>query len=243
ELLKEFTEGATTDQEKIYLIWEHVRQNRHHDDPLFGVDEFHDPVRWLNVYGGGLCDDAGRCGAALFHALGFNEEQGLRDPFVRCLHGHMQGEVFFDGDFQFIDIDENVFFLDRENRKPVSGDACTRDHDLAKRELPYGPIFGSWDSAERNAGLFGIDDDRTGPGPTGHEMNYTLRPGERIVFRWDNIGKWAWDRSEGPHRYYANSRIVYEPLDSTDSVEHTVEGLSGYRSEKGALTCEDAQGA
>ena len=241
ELLAEFTQDAESDQDKIYLIWENVRQNRHHDDPLFGDNEFHDPVRWLNVYGGGLCDDAGQCGAALYCHLGFNAAQGGKDPFTRCLHGHMQCEVFFDGDYQFMDIDENVFFLDRENRKPVSGDALARDHDLAKRELPYGPIMGSWESAEGNASLFGVDDGRTGYGPTGHRMDYTLRLGEKMIFRWDNVGKHSWARSKGPHRYYGNSRIVYEPrLDLGDTA---FDSVNGYKPEGGRLVCGQASAA
>ncbi|HEO72576.1 MAG TPA: hypothetical protein ENN80_15065, partial [Candidatus Hydrogenedentes bacterium] len=138
-LVSEFTEGAVDDQDRIYLIWEGMRRNMHHDDPMMEAD-FHDPVRMLNIYGGGLCDDAGACGSAIFHYMGFNEANGGKDPFNRTLHGHMQCEVFHDGDYQFMDIDQDVFFLDRENGKPVSGDACARDHDLVKRELPYGPV-------------------------------------------------------------------------------------------------------
>jgi len=243
ELLAEFTEGAENDQERIYLIWEHMRQNRHHDDPLFGDNEFHDPVRWLNVYGGGLCDDAGQCGSALYYRLGFNAARGGQDPFTRCLHGHMQCEVWYDGDYQFMDIDENVFYLDRENRKPVSGDALARDHDLAKRELPYGPMLGSWESSQSNAALFGIDDGRTGPGITGHTMDYTLRPGEKVVFRWDNIGKHAWAHSEGPHRYYGNSKIVYAPRLGGDEMGFAADAIEGFAPSGDGLTCEEPEAA
>jgi putative Ig domain-containing protein len=236
EMLAEFTRDATNEQEKIYLIWEHMRQNMHHDDPLFNGD-FHDPVRLLNVYGGGLCDDAGQCGAALFFAAGFNEKNGRKNPFNRALRGHMQCEVFCDGAYQFMDIDQDVFFLDRENRKPVSGDGCMRDHDIAKRELAYGPILPSWQSAERNAGLFGIDDSRSNRGQTGYRMDYTLRPGERMVFRWDNIGKWSWERSRGPHRYYGNSKIVYEPRLDAQGLVHSAHAIKGFEPIDGGLKC------
>ena len=240
-LLDEFTRGAESKQDQIYLIWERMRLNRHHDDPLYGDNEFHDPVRWLNVYGGGLCDDAGKCGSALYQYLGFNAANGGQDAFVRCLHGHMQCEVFHDGDFQFMDIDENVFFLDRENRKPVSGDALARDHDLANRELPYGPIMSDWTTARMNASLFGIDDDRTHPGLTGYCMDYTLRPGDRIVFRWDNIGKRSWRRTEGPHRYYGNSKVIYEPLSS--SAPLSTASVDGCLRDGDSLVCADSDAA
>jgi Putative Ig domain len=238
ELVAEFTAGAENDQDRIYLIWENMRLNRHHDDPLYGDNEFHDPVRWLNVYGGGLCDDAGACGSALFHAAGFTAARVGEDPFVRCLRGHMQCEVFLDGDFQFIDIDENLFFLDRENNKPVSGDVLARDHDLAKRELPYGPIQGSWDTSHRNAALFGVDDGRTGYGKTGHRMDYVLRPGERMVFRWDNVGKYAWANTSDSHRYFGNSRIVYEPGSVAEGVAFAADTMDGCRADGNAMVCD-----
>ncbi len=240
EMLAEFTRDATTDQEKIYLVWEDMRQNMHHDDPLFNGD-FHDPVRLLNIYGGGLCDDAGQCGAALFYEAGFNEKNGRKNPFNRALHGHMQCEVFYDGAYQFMDVDQDAFFLDRENRKPVSGDACARDHDLARRELAYGPVLPDWEAAQRNAGLFGIDDSRSSRGQTGYRMDYTLRPGEQMVFRWDNVGKWSWERSEGPHRYYGNSKIVYEPRLDAQELVHSVHAVKGFKPVDGGLVCAESE--
>ncbi len=211
-MLAEFTRGAKDAQERIYLVYEGLRQNRHHDYPLFGDDEYHDPVRFLNVYGGGFCDDSGKVGSALFYGAGFNAQNGGEDPFVRALHGHMMCEVWHAGDFQWIDIDQDTFFLDRDCAKPVSGDTAAHDHEYAKREQAYGPMFTPWDAGPHtNASLFGIDDDRSPRGVLGHEMGYTLRPGERYVFRWDNIGKYPWQREDIEHRYYGNSRIEYEP--------------------------------
>ena len=177
-MISEFTEGARDQQEAIYLIWEGLRQNRHHDSPLYGGMDYHDPVRLLNVYGGALCDDSSASGAALYHTAGFNEAAGGENPFQRGLHGHVMCEVWHDGDYQFMDIDQDTFFLDRENRKPVSGDALVRDHDLARRELAYGPLFTGWKRPIDNAALFGVDDVRTKYWSTGHSMDYTLRPGE-----------------------------------------------------------------
>lgn len=233
EVVADFTAGARIPREKIYLIWENMRQNIHHDDPIMKED-LHDPVRLLNIYGGGLCDDAGLCGAVLFHQAGFTKERVGKDPFVRALHGHMQCEVFADGAYQFIDIDQDCFFLDRENGRPVSGDECARDHDLAKRELAYGPILPSWEAAQSNAALFGVDDGYSPMGRRGHRMEYTLRPGERMVFRWDNIGKYACENSEKPHRYFGNSKLVYEPrIDA--SLPSFLDGFTGFEARDGAL--------
>jgi hypothetical protein len=114
-LLQEAIGSAKNDQEKIYLIWQFLRSNRHHDDPLYEgrwANELHDPVKMLVIYGAGLCDDSGAIGASMFRASGLRKQ----NPFVRCLHGHMMCEVFGKGQWQFMDIDENVFYLDRENK-------------------------------------------------------------------------------------------------------------------------------
>ncbi len=239
-MLEEFTQGAKDDQERIYLIYEGLRQNRHHDYPLFADDEYHDPVRFLNIYGGGFCDDSGKCGSALYYLAGFNRAQGGKDPFVRALHGHMMCEVWHDGDFQWIDIDQDTFFLDRENRKPISGDRATHDHDYAKREQVYGPLFQPWDGGPHsNASLFGMDDDRTRYGVLGHKMDYTLRPGERIEFRWDNMGKYPWKRQDVEHRYYGNSRLVYEPLKADEAA--ALKMGKGFRRDGESVVAEEEQ--
>ena len=214
EILAEALKDTQNEQEKIYLLWDFMRKNRYHDSPVFGhasANELHDPAKMLNIYAGGLCDDAGSCGSSLYYHAGFNSEKGGKDPFVRCLHGHMMCEVFYDGDYQFMDIDEDVFYLDRENDKPVSGDAVSRDHDLAKRERHYGPIFQGWQTGESAASLFGNDDSTTKKNVSGHRMDITLRPGEKIVYRWDNIGKLAAEKPGLSRRFYGNSKLIYTP--------------------------------
>ena len=121
ELLKEILAGAKDDQENALLIWEFVRQNRHHDDPIFVDDELHDPVKMLNVFGAGLCDDSGSVGCSLFYHAGLNKEEYGRNPSERCLHGHMICEAILDNGLQFMDIDENTFYLDLENERSDRG--------------------------------------------------------------------------------------------------------------------------
>ena len=212
-LLADFTRGAADDQERALMIWQTARENRYHCRPLFPDNEFHDPVKVFNSYGLNLCDDMGYCGCSLLKHAGLGIPKCSLDPKVRCLHGHMMCEAVVHDRYQFLDIDESVFYLDRENEHPVSGDACARDHDLVRREVHYGPEFDGWQGSERSAAIFGSDDGATQLFLRGHEMSYTLRPGERAVFRWDNVGKYAahskeWDR-EPP--FYGNSKFIYAP--------------------------------
>lgn len=226
-MIAEFTAGAKNDQERIYRIWEGLRQNRHHDYPLFG-DDYHDPVRFLNIYGGGFCDDSSAAGAALYHTAGFNEASGGQDPFQRALHGHVMCEVWHDGDYQFMDIDQDTFFLDRENRKPISGDTAARDHDYVRRELAFGPLFPGWDAAIPNAALFGADDVRTTYWSTGHEIRYTLRPGERLTYYWERTNKTPWQLQAHEHRYYSNSQLIYVPPTTPARLADTGVLLDGF---------------
>lgn len=216
DLLREILAGAESDQEKALLIWDFVRKNRHHDDPIFGDDELHDPVKLLSVFGGGLCDDAGAVGCSLFYHAGFQKEKHGRNPKTRHLHGHVMCEVFLDGAYQFLDIDEDAFYLDRENERPVGGDILARDHDLVKREHAYGPVFQGWQVGENAAALFGGDDGAGFRAVAGHRIDMTLRPGEKIVYRWDNVGKFASDGPKG-RRFWGNSLHVYSPRLDADT--------------------------
>lgn len=212
-LLADFTRGATNDQERALFIWQTARENRYHCSPLFPDNEFHDPVKIFNSYGLNLCDDMGYCGCSLFKHAGLGKPKYSLDPKVRCLNGHMMCEAVVDDRHQFIDIDESVFYLDRENERPVSGDACARDHDLVRREVHYGPEFSGWGDSEGSAAIFGNDDRATQLFLRGHEMRYTLRPGERVVFRWDNIGKYAAHSEKWDHEppVFGNSKFIYAP--------------------------------
>jgi hypothetical protein len=214
ELLKEILAYAKNDQDKAYFIYDFVRSHRHHDDPIFTDNELHDPVKMLNVFGAGLCDDSGYVGCSLFYHAGLNEKKYGRNPSERTLHGHMMCEAILSGGYQFLDIDENTYYLDLENELPVSGDAIVRDHYLAKRENSYGPVFKGWGIGEKAASLFGRDDGSTFRAVSGHRIEFNLRPGERIIYRWDNCGKFASDDSQNKRgrRFWGTSRWIYEPV-------------------------------
>ena len=214
KLLNEILADAKNDQDRALFIYDFVRNYRHHDDPIFTDNELHDPVKMLNVFGAGLCDDSGYVGCSLFYHAGLNEKRYGRNPSVRTLHGHMMCEAILSNGYQFLDIDENTYYLDLENELPVSGDAIARDHYLAKREHSYGPFFKGWRIGEKAASLFGRDDGSTFHAVSGHRIEFNLRPGESIVYRWDNCGKFASDDSgnKRDRRFWGTSKWIYEPV-------------------------------
>jgi hypothetical protein len=219
EIVTEATKGARDDTERMYFIWDFVRRQHYHSVPLFDQEELHDPVKYFNMYGTGFCDDAGNNFCSICWHANFTRKNYGADPQNRALHGHVQGEVYFDGAFHFMDIDEHMFYLDEENERVVSGDAVAHDHDLAKREHGWMGPMSATPSAETAVSLFGRDDGGSPSRVGGHVMNMTLRPFESIVLRWDNIGKVATDdSSDGKVEaalhagLYGNSRLEFEPV-------------------------------
>jgi len=124
--------------------------------------------------------------------------------------------------WQFMDIDEGAFYLDRENERPVGGDELARDHDLARREFVFGTVFSGWENGERAAALFGADDERTTRLGSGREIRLRLRPGERTEYRWDNVGKFPASRQDIERRYYGNSLLAYRPRLSREARHYSV---------------------
>ena len=210
EIIKEATAGAKTELEKALFIWHFVFKNRHHDAPIFRKAELHDPVKMLNLYGGGLCDDSAWVTVGLWHSAGLNKEKIGGDPMLIGHHGHVSAEAFANGAPRYLDPDLGAFYLDLENERPASHAAVVRDHHLARRDFGYGPLFRTWKRGDSTATLFGRDDSRTCRSVTGHRMDMTLRPGEKMVYRWDNIGKIACNHRD-KRRFWGNSLHVYKP--------------------------------
>ncbi|MBD3291502.1 MAG: hypothetical protein GF393_01150, partial [Armatimonadia bacterium] len=235
-MLAEFTRGAATDQERAMLIWEHMREPRYHQVPLFSSLEMHDPVKMLGVYGHNLCGQIGNAGVALFLAA------GLEGSHQRAMYGHVQCEAMVDGRLQFLDIDQDCFYLDRENERPVSGDELARDADLVRRELNYGPLVDEFRPSWSTPGLLGPDDQVDARPPTfGHDLLFTLRPGEQVEFRWDKRQKWASSggRFDKEPVYYANSVFTYEPRLDLASVERDAAEYAGLAAVEGALAAQN----
>jgi len=143
-------------------------------------------VKVFNVYGYTLCGDDAQVIADLWRAAGFKTRRGRP-------HGHCTTEVFYDGDWHLLDGDENIICLLRDNETIAEEADIVRDHDLMKRTHTYGILSGdSRETDEFSASLCVYDgDDRTGDWQShvGHAMDFTLRPGESIEWRWDHREK------------------------------------------------------
>ena len=233
-MIAEAVRGAANAQDSLFMLYEFARSNRYHDRPLFQGDELHDPVKHFNMYAAGFCDDIGRVMCALAYGAGFTQERHGSDPMCRSMHGHVMSEVALNGRFQFLDTDENAFYLDPVNERPVSGDEIVRDSDLVSRDYTYGPLFRSWTNSERAPALLGRDDTMSRSITLGHEMRLTLKPGEKLTLRWDNIGKTP---GPGTLKHYANSFLDYVPELNEYCIDNALESR-GVSADDGALVAD-----
>jgi hypothetical protein len=192
-----------SDREKARAIWEFARTHRYHF--TCADDEVKDTVKMLNVYGYTLCWDEAYTLSNLWQAAGLKVRRGYP-------HGHCTTEVWYEEAFHLLDSDEHLLYLLRDNETVAGETDLARDHDLVKRGHSDSILQEeSVQSAEATASLFVPTAYRVGGRPRigNHSMNVVLRPGEALVWGWQDLGKYHgyWDR---PKRM-CNGRMEYVP--------------------------------
>ena len=215
-ILKEAFGGSEDPQDRLKHLWWWLTKHRYHELPMFPRTDSFDPVKMYCIYGQGMCGQQGFITARLAWEAGFAPPREPKPPLIRYLGGHVQGEIFHENDYQFLDSDQECFYLDRDNKTIISGDDVVRDRDLARRETHYGPLFKPWYMSDHVATLFGSDDSHGVEGRAkNYEIIWNLHPGEKIIYRWDNIGKYVTGYSEEkrnkPPHFYGNSKVIYHP--------------------------------
>jgi hypothetical protein len=187
--VKEMTDHVTTpyedEVERAIALWWWETQHRFH--ATTGDAENNDPVKVWNVYGHTLCGNDAHVLADCWRVAGLK----TRHPRVQ---GHSISEVFANGAWRLLDGDENIITLARDNETYVAHAHILRDHDLMKRTHTYGILKAdSRQTDEFSASLYAHetqpDPDRDLRSHIGHEMKFTLRPGEALVWSWEKRGK------------------------------------------------------
>ena len=233
-----------TDREKMMAIWKFMVDEVY--DSRAGMswfDGMSDPVKLANVYGFEGCVGNAVASRRLAEAMGIKAREiwlgGSIDGYGRgasCAHDIF--EAFADGAWHFLDTDLMVFFLKRDNRTVAGSEDLARDIDLLRRSHRNLGLCGR-DLAEKvfyysqfangefvyppNKG--GVWTNRAGtvthaPGryPPPHTMALRLRPGEKLVRYWDQVGKCVIRaRRLHPDVRYSNGKLVYRP-DLRDSL-------------------------
>jgi len=176
-MLHSILRNGMTDEQKAVAIWAFIRDWRYHYYPAEGGDECHDPVKFINVYGYGFCDDSAANFAVLCRAA------GLR---ARCygLSGHVVAEAHYDKAWHMFDPDHQVFY--RRKDGVIAGvDHLARHPELitAKPKSPIG-----YDSRKLAELYTTTQNNRPYRRRIGrpHRLRPRLGPGDEVVFdvRW-----------------------------------------------------------
>jgi hypothetical protein len=170
-------------RERAERIWRFVVAHRFHSDPASAGIESHDPVKLLNIYGYGFCDDGANVLAAIARAAGIPAR-------IWGLGGHVVPEVFYDERWHMFDPDNEVYYVDREGLVASVEQLVAEPQLFARPTLAPGrrgsyygpgwaaPIFTS--SADNRLASYALV---TQP----HTMMCVLRPGEQLIL-WHGDG-------------------------------------------------------
>ncbi|MFO7900886.1 MAG: hypothetical protein R6V58_17720 [Planctomycetota bacterium] len=195
-------EPGMTQEEKAIAIWRFCWRHTYHwpaprenDRKTHELDVVFDAMKQLNVYGYTYCFAIRALGEALWEAAGMEARS--------CgIGGHVLGEVYFDGRYHLMDHEQRGF-----SRLPDGTIASLEDY-RGRPELildPTGPSTPFFPSGKNpkvpyeqkhvvtgylmNHDVHYYQHDKY---RTTHPMHLGLRPGERFVRTWDNVGKWHW---------------------------------------------------
>lgn len=206
---------AETPRQKAEAIWRYfltdgrfVRPGIFYHIPGWSYEEptgeVLDPIKLVNSYGFGLCYQDGPLLASTWEAAGLPAR-------VWFLTGHTVAEVFYDGAYHYYDSDEMGYTTVGEGPVWSSPVASVQQlaHDpnlilgkvISDKMTRAGSVDSPWYPADLRAGaisgvadLFSSRDDNylyTGARyPQSHTMDFTLRPGERMI-RYYNPGQQA----------------------------------------------------
>jgi len=178
-----------------------------------------DPVKAVNFY---------YCGGCQYEASNFVilcRQAGLpaRATWLNKLNeygSHCVAEAWYDNDWHLFDADQRTFYLDSDSTNIASFKRLHENPSLISRGHAGG--FASKGLKDRSNQYKTIYPPHIMPVENWlHTMAMTLRPGEKITYRWDNIGKYRCGDNrrnikpkspEGlPPYQFANGRIIYQP--------------------------------
>ena len=194
EIVARAVKPGMTDREKARALWWQEIQYRFHFDG--DNDELLDPVKVFNIYG------YNTCGNDSISLAGQWQKAGMRVAPARLV-GHCVSQVFYDDRWHLMDGDMHSIYLLRDNQTVAGEQDLVRDHDLISRTHTQGIL-----QADRRAGdewessIYVFEGPVNGDRNTREDtaMNMTLRPGERLTWRWGHMS---------PIKYHGQSRPRY----------------------------------
>ena len=214
-VLASIVRPGMSDKEKAFAIYELYRGHFYHYNAPEGYllngalhSPMADPVMALNCHENSGCSLMAIGMATLWQAA------GLKARVWNFATTHWVSEVLYDRAYHMLDADMDVFYVKSDNRTVASVQDCIDDRWLIKRTHCYGDFAKPDVKDDVRHGNWYLDQNTGTPyvARKGHTMGMTLRPGETIVRRWDNVGKFHDNGRHVARRpKFANGRLVYRP--------------------------------
>jgi hypothetical protein len=175
-ILQSVIKEGMTDEEKAIAIWKFLVDWRYHYYPAEGGQEVHDPIKFINVYGYGFCDDS----AANFSVL--CRQTGIKSRSY-ALDGHVVAEAFFGNGWHMFDPDHQVYYRCKDGT--VAGAADLEKNPKLITDAKHLPEATSFSYTPRMAELYTTTENNrpfTVPMPQGGTMDFPLAPGDTLEF-------------------------------------------------------------
>jgi hypothetical protein len=232
DLLAGIIAPGMSDRDKALAIWRFLVDHRYHDAPAHPDIEMHDPVRFLNVYGYGFCDDS----ATNFMVLA--EQAGLKAR-VWGLSGHVVPEAFFEGDWRMLDPDGEIYYLEDDGRAIAGLKTLEQRPDLIRKyPSPYYTDAEKLVSIYTTTGDNQLADGYRRKSEAVHTLAFTLRPGESLTRHHENWGLFfsSYDKIRAPRdtarQHFGNGTFVLSPVFAHDTFRKGAETVSNLRAER-----------
>ncbi len=261
------------DQDLAMAVWKYLTDpvtGTYHFTDMYEGGEVHwevklvqDPMKILNVYGFAVCSASSSMTQGLFKGMGF--EQARLRGFGTY---HATPEIYWDGGWHYVDIDERAIILDDDGNIASADDFPKHPQwwERSAREVkPFYPqnggIKGARELAKRAPAYHGYDWYYGGYTP-----DFVLRPGERVERFFEPQGYWrycdAYEKGSarrivnrdprgpksGGHSVnsYGNARFDYKPRIASDFADYSRGVWSDHNvklAEDGLALAADGQGS
>lgn len=200
--------------DKAMAVYDFVRTHIYHwgtakeypDRNSYDYGVVYDPVKLINVYGYGYCFQNRAAAEALWQAAGLEARSA-------GIGGHSIAEVFYDGQYHYLDTDQHGYCLLPDGKTVASIDQVSRDPIalILNQPHPSNPFFPAgkdpkipYESKVLFTGYFASTDDnfyQHDKTVMGHRMDITLLPGMRYERRFSSDGRWNIHNSGSEFEY------------------------------------------
>jgi hypothetical protein len=223
-IVEQVVKPGMTDQEKAVALWRFACDYNFfwpapYEPPredFFAYGVVFDPLKLLNVYGYAYCFQHRSIVEALW------EEAGL-EARTDGIAGHCIAEVFYDGQYHYLDSSQKCYCLLPDGQTIASRDQVA-DNPLdlmvyqARPSDPYLPgsahALLTFEDRHLLAGLFFYHDFYAQHHLVrgSHSMNLTVPTASRLTWHWQGVGKWR-QRTPADLDYELKNMAHYNPYD------------------------------